>query len=121
MQLVRVFVLQRRAGDVLGLHDVHDEIPRAGEGIEDVDALRIERGAEVLAEDVRDAGDHELHERLRGIDDAEHVGLLHREAPGRQSRPKTDASADRQCDAFAGGVNMSLARKHHTRQLSADG
>ena len=39
--------------------------------IEDVDTPRLERGVEMPAEDVLDAGDHELHESLRGKDGVE--------------------------------------------------
>ena len=38
------------------------------------------RGLELGLKHVLDAGDHEIHERLRGVDDAVGVGNLHAEA-----------------------------------------
>ena len=61
-------------------HQVHDEVARADERIEDVDALGAERLAEFLFQNLRDARDHEAHDRLRRVDDAVRVGHLDAEA-----------------------------------------
>ena len=71
--------MRERAGRD-ALHDVHNEVSRAGKGIKDVDILFREAGAEMFAQDVLGAGNHEIDERLRGIDDAVGVGHLDAEA-----------------------------------------
>src|ERR1017187_10686770 len=59
---------------------MHGEVPRASERVKDVDASRTERRAEFLFQYLRDALDHEAHDRRRRIDDAVGVGHLHAEA-----------------------------------------
>ena len=71
VQFVRVFVRQRRGRH--RTHEIHDEISRADKAVEDVDIMR---GKPALlpklrqAQQVIHARDHEIHDGLRGIDDA---------------------------------------------------
>jgi len=57
-------------------HDVDDEIARAGERVENVDVVVCQRRFECGLQNMLDGGDHEIHERLRGIDYAVSVGNL---------------------------------------------
>jgi hypothetical protein len=73
-------VLLRQGGAFDLLHDAGDEVAGAGEGVEDVDPGVGEGFAELLLEDFFDAADHEVHDGLRGVDDAVGVGLFGVEA-----------------------------------------
>ena len=78
VQLVRVFVRQRGPGNVP--HEVDDEIAGAGERVEDMDLAVGQSFIKLRLQDVLHAGDHEVDERLRRVNDAVRVGHLHAKA-----------------------------------------
>ena len=77
-QLMLVLVPQVLAGQAAD--DVDQEVAGAGAGVENGDAFVAERQAELGLQDVFDALAHEVHNRLRGIDDAVGVRLIFAEA-----------------------------------------
>jgi hypothetical protein len=60
-------------------HEMHDEIPGAGERVEEVGAIRAERFTEFLFQNLRHTLDYEAHDGRRRLDDAARVGQLHAE------------------------------------------
>ena len=78
VQLLAILVRQRGLGDQP--HQIHDEIARAGEGVEDMYVLVRKRSLELGLKHVFHAGDHEVRKRLRGVHDAVRVGNLDAEA-----------------------------------------
>ena len=73
VQFVPVLVRQPRLGHAA--HEVDDEVAGADKGIEDVDAGIAEGAAELGLQQLLHARDHEIDDRLRGVDDA--VGVRH--------------------------------------------
>ena len=75
-------VFRRQRGRVQLAHDLREKIPRADERIENVDIRRGEavRKAKFGAQQLIHRVDHELHDRLRRIDDAVRVGHFDRKA-----------------------------------------
>lgn len=59
--------------DQAGLQQARDEGARAGEGVDDMDALRAEGLAELVLQHVVDRADDEVDDLDRGIDDAQLV------------------------------------------------
>ncbi len=78
VQLVREFVRQGAARDFT--HEVHDEISRADERVENVHALGAECLAEFLLQNFRHALDYKAYDRRRRVNDAMRVGHLDAEA-----------------------------------------
>src|SRR6266478_9571017 len=74
MKFLRELVRQRGLRNVP--HDVDDIIARAGEWVENVDVLVRQRGLEFGLQNTLNAGNHEIHERLRRINDAMRVRHL---------------------------------------------
>lgn len=74
MQFVRELVRQRGFRNVP--HEIDNEIAGTGEGVEDVNVFVGESFIEFLFQHRFDAGNHEVHERLRRVNDAVRVGYL---------------------------------------------
>ncbi len=69
-----VLVGQVRPGNEARLQQARDERAGAGEGVEDVDVVVAERGAELVAQHVLYARDDEVHDFHRRVDDPEAPG-----------------------------------------------
>ena len=61
-------------------HHAQDEVARAHEGIEDMDALVGEGAVELTLENVFDGAHHKVHDGLRRVHDAVRIGHFDREA-----------------------------------------
>ena len=59
--------------------EVDDEVAGPDARVDNEDTLVGEGLAELLLEHLHDAGTHEVHDFLRGVDDARRVGCLYRE------------------------------------------
>lgn len=58
------------------MHDASDEVTRAGERIEDVNALIRKAFAELLLKNLLNAANHEVDDGLRRVDDSMRVCLF---------------------------------------------
>ena len=61
-------------------HEVNEEVARAGEGVEKMDARVAEALAKFLLQQLANARDHEADDRRRRVHDTHRVGHLHGEA-----------------------------------------
>ena len=78
MQLMAVFLFQRRTSNVL--HQSDDEVARADERINNMNTGIRQRSIELAFKDLFNAVHHEIDDRLWRVDDAVCVRYLHREA-----------------------------------------
>lgn len=97
-----VFLAQGTAGETL--QNIDNEIAGAGAGIKDLDAGRGQRAAKLALKGLIDAGNHEVDDLLRGVNDAVGVGLSDRE-------PLEKALVDRVEEALALGPVADAARR----------